>query len=98
MKSQVIILEQNVLVMNKTQAEKKVYAFHAVFRVDVKPFQNPTGKLPSDYFLDQQSMQRLLKTINRLLIQTLLLLILFQQFTSGGAVGQAGYAHTNMFM
>ena len=41
-KSQVIILEQNVLVMNKSQAEKKVYAFHAVFRVDVndvKPFQ-----------------------------------------------------------
>ena len=31
--------------MNKSQAEKKVYAFHAVFRVDVngvKPFQNPT--------------------------------------------------------
>ena len=29
--------------MNKSQAEKKVYAFHAVFRVDVndsKPFQN----------------------------------------------------------
>ena len=31
--------------MNKYQAEMKVYAFHAVFRVDVndvKPFQNPT--------------------------------------------------------
>ena len=44
-RSQVIILEQNVLVMNKSQAEKKVCVFHAVFRVDVndvKPFQNPT--------------------------------------------------------
>ena len=31
--------------MNKSQAGKKVYEFHAVFRVDVndvKPFQNPT--------------------------------------------------------
>ena len=31
--------------MNKSQAEKKVYVFHAVFRVyvnDIKPFQNPT--------------------------------------------------------
>ena len=31
--------------MNKSQSEKKVYAFQTVFRVDVndvKPFQNPT--------------------------------------------------------
>ena len=31
--------------MNKSQAEKKVYVFYAVFRVDVndvKRFQNPT--------------------------------------------------------
>ena len=34
-RSQIIILEQNVIVMNKSQAEKKVYAFYAVFRVDV---------------------------------------------------------------
>ena len=48
--------------MNKAQAEKKVYAFHAVFRVDVndvKPFQNPTETLPFDHFLDPQSMPRL---------------------------------------
>ena len=79
-------LEQNVIVMNKSQAEKKVYAFHAVFRVDVydvKPFQNPTGRSPFDHFLDSQSMPRLFKTINRWLIQTLLLLIQFQQFTTG---------------
>ena len=72
--------------MNKSQAEKKVYAFHAVFRDDVndvKPFQNPTETLSFDYFLDQQSMQRLLKTIKRWLIQTLHLLTLFQQFTMG---------------
>ena len=86
LRSQVIILEQNVLVMNKSQAEKKVYAFHAVFRLDVnngKPFQNPTRRSPFDHFLDPQSMPRLLKTINRWLIQTLLLLILFKQFIMG---------------
>ena len=82
--------------MNKSQAEKKVYAFHAVFRVDVndiKPFQNPTEKWPFDYFLDPQSMARLFKTINQWLIQTLLLLTLFRWFTRGG---QAGYADTTM--
>ena len=82
--------------MNTSQVEKKVYAFHAVFRVDVndvKAFQNPTERSPFDYFLDPQSMPRLFKTINRWLIQTLLLLIMFQQFTTGG---QAGYAHTKM--
>ena len=76
--------------MNKSQAEKKVYAFHAVFRVDiydVMPFQNPTERLPFDHFLDPQSMPRLYKTINRWLIQTLPLLILFQQFTTGGGGG-----------
>ena len=82
--------------MNKSQAEKKVYAFRVVFRVDVndvKPFQNPTETSPFDHFLDPQSMPRLFKTIKRWLIQTLLLLTLFQQFTTGG---QAGYAHTKM--
>ena len=72
--------------MEKAQAEKKFYAFHAVFRVDVidvKPFQRPTERLPVDHFLNQQSMQRLLKTTNRWLNQNLLLLILFQQFPAG---------------
>ena len=72
--------------MNKSQAEKKVYAFHAVFRVDVndvKPFHNPTETLPFDNFLDPQSMPRLFKTISRWLIQTLLLMTLFQLFTTG---------------
>ena len=61
--------------MNKTQAEKKIYPFPAVFRVDVndiKPFENPIGMSPFDCFLDPQSMPRLFKTINRRLIQTLL--------------------------
>ena len=61
--------------MNKFQEEKKVYAFHGVFRGDVnnvKSFQNPTETSPFDNFLDQQSMSRLFKTINRWLIQTLL--------------------------
>ena len=82
--------------MNNSQADKKVYAFHAVFRDDVndvKPFQNPTETSPFDPFLDPQYMPRLFKTINRWLIQTLLLLTLFQQFSTGG---QAGYAHTKM--
>ena len=72
--------------MNKSKAEEKVYAFHAVFRVDVndvKPFQNPTETSPFDHFLDSQSMPRLFKSINRWLIQTLFLLTLFQQFTMG---------------
>ena len=72
--------------MNKSQAENKVYAFHALFMVDVKdvmPFQNPTETSSFDHFLDPQSMPRLFKTINRWLIQTLLLLTLFQQFTTG---------------
>ena len=77
--------------MDKSQAEKKVYAFHAVFKVgvnDVKPFQNPTETSLFDNFLDPQSMPRLFKTINRWLIQTLLLLTLFQQFSTGrGGVG-----------
>ena len=54
--------------MNKSQAEKKVNAFHAVFRVDVndvKSFQNPTETSPFDHFLDPQSMPRPFKTINR---------------------------------
>ena len=72
--------------MNKSQTEKKVYAFHAVFRVDVndvKPFQNPTETSPFDHFLNLQSMPRLFKTINRWLIKALLLLTLFQQFATG---------------
>ena len=50
--------------MNKAQVEKKLDAFHAVFRVDVNDvmlFQNPTETLPFDHFLDPQSMPRLLK-------------------------------------
>ena len=72
--------------MDKSQAEKKVYTFHAAFRVDVNdvnPFKNPTEPSPFDHFLDPQSMSRLFKTINQWLIQTLLLLTLFQQFTTG---------------
>ena len=72
--------------MNKSQAEENVYAFHTVFRVDindVKPFQNPTEMSPFDHFVDPQSMPRLFKTTNRWMIQTLLLSIMFQQFTTG---------------
>ena len=72
--------------MNKSQAEKKVYAFHAVFRVDVndvKPFQNLTETSLFDHFLTPQTMPRLFKTINLWLIQTLLLLTMFQQLTTG---------------
>ena len=74
------------LIMNKSQAEKKVYVFHAVLRVDVndvKPFQKPTETSLFYHFLDPQSMPRLFKTINRWLIQTFLLLTPFQRFTTG---------------
>ena len=90
------ILEQNVLVMKKSQTEKKVYAFRAVFRVDVndiKPFQNHRETSPFYLFLDLQYMPRRFKTVNRWLIQTLLIQTLFQQFTTRG---QVGYAHTKM--
>ena len=66
--------------MNKFQAEKKVFAFHAEFRVDVndvKLFQNPTETSPFDHFLDPQSMPILFKTINRLMIQTSLLAVYY---------------------
>ena len=72
--------------MKKSKAEKKVNAFNAVFRVDVndvKPFQNPTETSPFDHFLDPQSMPRLFKTINRCLIQTLLLLTCFSSLLRG---------------
>ena len=41
--------------MNKSQSEKKIYAIHAVFRVDVndaKPFQNSTEMSSFDHLLD----------------------------------------------
>ena len=72
--------------MDKFQAEKKVYAFHAVFRVDVndvKPFQSLTETSPFDHILNPQSMPRRFETINRWLLETLLLLTLLQQFTTG---------------
>ena len=67
-----------------------------LFRVDVndiKPIQNPTETSPFYNFLDPQSMPRHFQTINRWFIQTLLLMTLFQQFTTGG---KAGYAYTKM--
>ena len=50
--------------MNKSQAEKKVNAFHAVFRVDVndvKPSQNPTERSPFDISLIRSLCQDFLK-------------------------------------
>ena len=82
--------------MNKSQAEKKVYAFHAVFRVDVddvNPFQNPTERSPFDHFLDPQSMPRLFKKNKPMIDSNFALLTLFQQFTTRG---QADYVHTKM--
>ena len=81
--------------MNKSQAETKVYAFYAVFRVDVndvKPFQNPTETSPFDHFLDPQSMPRLFKTLNRWLIQTAFIDPVSAVFYGG----QARYVHTKM--
>ena len=77
-----IILEEHVHVFNKAQAEKKIYAFKAIFRVDVNSFQNPTGRWPADDFHDPQSIQRFFKTKNRLMIQILLFFTMFQQFNT----------------
>ena len=77
--------------MNKSQAEKKIYVYHAVFRVYVKPFQNPTETSPFDHFLDPQSMSRLFLNNKPMVDSNFAFLTLFQQFTMGG---QAGYVHT----
>ena len=50
-------------------------------------FQNPTETSPFDYFLDLQSMPRLFKTINRCLIQTLLLFDLVSAVYYGDQAG-----------
>ena len=50
--------------MIKSQAEKKVYKFHAVFRVDVNdvnPFQNPTERSPLIISLIRNLCQDFLK-------------------------------------
>ena len=84
--------------MNKSQAEKKIYMYHAVFRVDVndvKPFQNPTETSPFDHFLDPQSMSRLFLKNTPMVESNFAFLTLFQQFTmEGGGGGQAGYVLT----
>ena len=82
--------------MNKSQAEKKVNGFQAVFRVDVndvKPFENPTGRSPFDHFLEPQSMQRLFKAINRWFDSNFALIDPVSSVYYGG---QASYAHTKM--
>ena len=82
--------------MNKIQAEKKVYAFLAVFRVDVndvKPFQNPTETSPFDHFLDPQSMPRLFLN-NKPMVDSNFAFIYPVSAVYYG--GQAGYAHTKM--
>ena len=51
--------------MNKSQAEKKVCALHAVFRADVndvKTFQNPTKTFPFDHVLKQLNFDLLIPT------------------------------------
>ena len=60
--------------------------FNAVLRVDVndvKPFQNPTKRRYLVISLIRNPCQDFLKQYNRWLIQTFLLLTLFQQFTTG---------------
>ena len=43
---------------------------------------NTKGRLPADHFPDPQSMPRVEKTTNQLLIESLLLLTMFQEFTT----------------
>ena len=82
--------------MNKSQAETKVYAFYAVFRVDVydvKPFQNPTETSPFDHFLDMQSMPRLFKN-NKPMVDSNFAFI--DPVSAVFYGGQACYVHTKI--
>ena len=82
--------------MNKSQVKKKVYAFHAVIRVDVndvKPFQNPTETSLFDHFLIPQSMPRLFKTKKTMVDSNFAFIDPVSAVNYGG---QAGYAHTKM--
>ena len=82
--------------MNKSQAKKKVYAFYAVFRVDVndvKPFQNPTETSQFDHFLDPQFMPRLFKTKIPMVDSNFAFIDPVSAVYYGG---QAGYALTKM--
>ena len=79
--------------MNKSQAEKKVYTFHAVFRVDVKPFQNPTVKSPSDHFIDPNSMPRPFLN-NKPMVDSKFAFI--DPVSAVYYGGQLGYVHTKM--
>ena len=82
--------------MNKSQAEKKVYAFHAVFRVnvnDVKPFQNPSETSTFDHFLDPQIMPRRFKT-KKLMVDSKFAFI--DPVSAVYFGGQAGYVHTKV--
>ena len=82
--------------MNKSQAEKKVYAFHAVFGVDVndvKPFQNPTEMSPFDHVLDPQSMHRIFSN-NKPMVDSNFAFI--DPVSAAYYRGQAGYAHAKM--
>ena len=83
--------------MNKSQAEKKVYAFHAVFRVDVndtKPCQNPTERSSFDHFLGPQSMPRLFFKKSKPMFDSNFAFIDPVSAVLNG--GQADYAHTKM--
>ena len=82
--------------MNKSQAEKKVYAFRAVFKVDVndvKLFQNPTETSPFDHFPDLQYMPREFKN-NKPMVDSNFAFI--DPVSAVFYGGQAGYAHTKM--
>ena len=90
LRSQVIILEEKVLVLNKTQSEKKFYAFNTVSRVDVndvKPSQKITGRLPADHFHDPQSMPRIFLDSN---------FAFFYHVSTVYYGAYAGYTHTCM--
>ena len=85
--------------MNKSQAEQKVCAFHAVFRVDVsdvKPFQNTTGRSPFDHFLDPQSMPIYANTFynNKSIVDSNFAFI--DHVSAVYCGGQAGYGHTKI--
>ena len=82
--------------MNKSQAETKVCAFYAVFRVDVndvKPFQNPSETSQFDHFLEPLSMPRLLKNNKPMVYSNFAFIDPVSAVFYGD---QARYVHTKM--
>ena len=55
-----MIIVENVLILNKPQAELNFATFSAIFGIDVNDVKCFNGTLLADHFLDPQSILRVL--------------------------------------